>query len=71
MIRWPVLLLIPAGFSILLLQSLSELVKRVAFLSGHRSEPFTVEHEKTDQELLLEELAAKAGQQQPQQGAER
>jgi TRAP-type mannitol/chloroaromatic compound transport system permease small subunit len=64
LIRWPVLLLIPVGFAILLLQSLSELIKRVAFLSGHRSEPFTVEHEKSDQELLLEELAAKDGQQQ-------
>jgi hypothetical protein len=48
---------------------LSELVKRVAFLSGHRSEPFTVEHEKTDQELLLEELAAKAEQPHQPRGA--
>jgi TRAP-type mannitol/chloroaromatic compound transport system permease small subunit len=35
LIRWPVYLLIPVGFAVLLLQSLSELVKRAAFLSGH------------------------------------
>jgi TRAP-type mannitol/chloroaromatic compound transport system permease small subunit len=62
LIRWPVLLLMPVGFAILLLQSVSELVKRIAFLTGHRDEPFTVEREKTDEELLLEELAAKAEQ---------
>ena len=59
LIRWPVLLLIPVGFSILALQAFSELIKRAAYLSGHRAEPFTVEHEKTDEELLLEELRAK------------
>jgi TRAP-type mannitol/chloroaromatic compound transport system permease small subunit len=43
LIRWPVLLLIPAGFGVLLLQSLSELIKRAAFLSGHRDAPFSTE----------------------------
>jgi TRAP-type mannitol/chloroaromatic compound transport system permease small subunit len=62
LIRWPVLLLIPLGFSILTLQCVSELIKRVAYLTGARSEPFSVEHDKTDEELLLEELAAKAEQ---------
>jgi len=61
LIRWPVMLLIPLGFAILALQSGSELIKRVAFLTGHRTEPFTVEHEKSAEELLAEELAAKAG----------
>jgi TRAP-type mannitol/chloroaromatic compound transport system permease small subunit len=56
LIRWPVLLLIPVGFSILVMQCLSELIKRVAFLTGHRSEPFSEVHDKTDEELLLEEL---------------
>jgi TRAP-type mannitol/chloroaromatic compound transport system permease small subunit len=62
LIRWPVLLLIPAGFAILALQALSELVKRIAFLTGHRSEPFSVEHDKTDEELLVEELERKAAE---------
>jgi len=38
----------------------SELIKRVGFLTGHRAEPFTVEHDKTAQELLIEELAREA-----------
>jgi TRAP-type mannitol/chloroaromatic compound transport system permease small subunit len=60
LIRWPVLLLIPVGFAILALQAVSELIKRSAFLTGHRAEPFSVEQEKSDEELLAEELAAKA-----------
>ena len=35
LIRWPVYLLIPVGFVILFLQSVSELIKRIAFLTGH------------------------------------
>ena len=60
LIRWPVLMLIPSGFSILLLQCCSELIKRVAFLRGLRDEPFSVEAQKSDDELLAEELAAQA-----------
>jgi len=60
LIRWPVLVLIPVGFTILLLQCCSELIKRVAFLRGLRSEPFSVEAQKSDDELLAEELAAQA-----------
>jgi TRAP-type mannitol/chloroaromatic compound transport system permease small subunit len=61
LIRWPVLLLIPAGFGLLLLQSVSELIKRIAFLTGARDEPFSVEPgHKTEAEELAEELAAEA-----------
>jgi TRAP-type mannitol/chloroaromatic compound transport system permease small subunit len=60
LIRWPVMLLIPVGFSILLLQALSELIKRTAFLMGLREEPFSVEPGKSDEEQLAEELAAEA-----------
>jgi len=35
LIRWPVYLLIPLGFAVLMAQGLSELIKRAAFLSGH------------------------------------
>lgn len=62
LIRWPVMMLIPLGFGILLTQSLSELIKRVAFLTGHRAEPFSVEHDKSAEELLAEELAAEVAQ---------
>ena len=39
LIRWPVKLLIPVGFLLLLLQGLSELIKRIAFLLGLIPEP--------------------------------
>jgi TRAP-type mannitol/chloroaromatic compound transport system permease small subunit len=58
LIRWPVLLLIPTGFALLLIQSASELIKRVAYLTGHRDQPFTDMHVKSDEEVLAEELAA-------------
>ena len=41
LIRWPVQLLIPLGFAILLMQSVSELIKRVAFVRGLIPEPFS------------------------------
>lgn len=34
LVRWPVFLLIPVGFALLMAQGLSELIKRVAFLQG-------------------------------------
>jgi TRAP-type mannitol/chloroaromatic compound transport system permease small subunit len=60
LIRWPVLILIPLGFAILAMQCLSELIKRVAFLTGHLAEPFSFEDGKSDEEKLAEELAAQA-----------
>ena len=60
LIRWPAYLLMPLGFSLLLIQALSELVKRIAFLRGLRDEPMSFESAKSDDELLAEELAAEA-----------
>jgi TRAP-type mannitol/chloroaromatic compound transport system permease small subunit len=60
LIRWPAYLLMPLGFGLLFLQALSELVKRIAFLKGLRSEPMSVEAVKSDEEILAEELAAAA-----------
>ncbi len=60
LIRWPAYLLMPLGFGLLLVQSLSELVKRIAFLKGLRDEPMSVEAGKSDEEILAEELAAQA-----------
>ncbi|MDP1525890.1 MAG: TRAP transporter small permease subunit [Rhodocyclaceae bacterium] len=34
LIRWPVRLLLPVGFALLILQAVSELIKRFAFLTG-------------------------------------
>ena len=60
LIRWPVLMLVPLGFAILLLQAVSELIKRIAFLRGVIPEPFSAEAAKSDEEILAEELAAEA-----------
>lgn len=60
LIRWPVLLLIPLGFAILLAQAFSELIKRIAYLRGVIPEPISVEAGKSDEELLAEELALEA-----------
>ncbi|MGQ3050609.1 MAG: TRAP transporter small permease subunit [Roseateles sp.] len=43
LVRWPVLLMIPAGFLLLLLQAVAELIKRFAFLRGHLELPFSQE----------------------------
>lgn len=59
LIRWPALLLIPAGFTVLLVQCVSELIKRVAFLRGDIAEPMSSEHDRTPEERLAAELAAK------------
>jgi TRAP-type mannitol/chloroaromatic compound transport system permease small subunit len=39
LIRWPVYLLLPVGIALLLLQSVSELIKRIAFLRGFLPDP--------------------------------
>jgi TRAP-type mannitol/chloroaromatic compound transport system permease small subunit len=60
LIRWPAWALLPLGFAILALQALSELIKRIAFITGHIDEPFSVEDGKSEEERLAEELAAEA-----------
>ena len=39
LIRWPVYLLMPSGLALLLMQSVSELIKRIAFLRGMIPDP--------------------------------
>ena len=56
LIRWPVRLLMPVGFFLLLLQGLSELVKRIAFLTGHGPNSLSKEKGPTAEELLAEEI---------------
>ncbi len=58
LIRWPAIFLIPVGFAVLLMQAVSELIKRIGFLTGHRDQPFSEEHDKTAEELLAEEMLA-------------
>lgn len=56
LIRWPVYLMIPIGFTLLLLQGWSELVKRIAFLKGLIEDPTVKKNAKTAEEELAEEL---------------
>jgi len=56
LIRWPVWLAIPVGFTLLMLQGWSELIKRVAFLTGHGPDPTVKAGEKSAEEELAEIL---------------
>jgi len=56
LIRWPVYAMIPLGFTLLLLQGWSELIKRVAFLKGLIEDPTIKKVEKTAEEELAEAI---------------
>ncbi|MCZ2103153.1 MAG: TRAP transporter small permease subunit [Burkholderiales bacterium] len=64
LIRWPVWLALPLGFTLLLLQGWSELIKCIAFAVGQGPDPMIKPDEKSDEEALIEalrqETAAKA-----------
>ena len=45
LLRWPVKILIPVGFFLLVLQGVSEIIKRVGFLSGHILDPAERHHD--------------------------
>lgn len=56
LIRWPVYLTMPLGFALLMLQGISEFIKRVAFLMGLIDDP-TIKHlDKTAEEELAEAI---------------
>ena len=60
LIRWPVYALLPAGFVLLAMQGVSELIKRVAFLQGLIEDPTLKKQEKTPEEELAEAIRAQA-----------
>ena len=61
LIRWPVFAMVPAGFTLLLIQGVSELIKRIAFLQGLIDDPTKKKQGKTAEEELAEFVRAKAG----------
>jgi len=63
LIRWPVYLMMPLGFTLLLLQGWSELIKRIAFLKGLIEDPTHKKVEKTAEEELAEEIRRLAEEQ--------
>jgi TRAP-type mannitol/chloroaromatic compound transport system permease small subunit len=62
LIRWPAYGLIPLGFALLMLQGVSELIKRMAFLKGVGPDVLSGEEAKSDEQKHLEELEKKAAE---------
>ncbi len=56
LIRWPVYLMMPLGFGLLLLQGISEFIKRIAFLMGLIDDPTVKVVDKTAEEELAEAI---------------
>jgi TRAP-type mannitol/chloroaromatic compound transport system permease small subunit len=67
LIRWPAYAMIPAGFTLLLLQALSELIKRFAYLGGHIQDPLS--HDGPSEEELLAQTLQQEAQVHGQAGA--
>ncbi|MDT8997853.1 TRAP transporter small permease subunit [Paucibacter sp. APW11] len=62
LILWPVYALMPAGFFLLLLQGISELIKRLAFLAGLIDDPTKKAETKSAEEELAEAIRLAAEQ---------
>ena len=60
LVRWPVYFLAPAGFALLALQGISELIKRFAFLAGLIDDPTRKLQQKSAEEELAEEIRRQA-----------
>ena len=56
LVIWPARLMVPIGFFLLILQGVSELIKRIAFLMGMIPNPLE-RHDKSAEEELLQEMA--------------
>jgi TRAP-type mannitol/chloroaromatic compound transport system permease small subunit len=59
---WPARLLVPIGFFLLVIQGISELIKRIAFLKGLIPDPAQKQHEKSAEEELAEEILRARGE---------
>jgi len=59
LIRWPVFALLPLGMTVLAIQAVSELIKRIAFLQGLVPDPSKKQGSKTSEEELAEFLLQK------------
>lgn len=61
LIRWPVYFLIPAGFSFLLLQAISEFFKRVLFLLGKMEDSIPEDHRSDEAVVAVEFMGETLG----------
>ncbi len=55
---WPARLLVPLGFALLVLQGISELIKRIAFLSGQGPDPLGAMDGPSAEEQLAADIAS-------------
>jgi len=62
---WPARLMMPIGFALLIMQSVSELIKRIAFLRGRIPDPLQKQGGKSAEEELAEEIARQRGMDTP------
>jgi len=58
LIRWPVKAILPIGFTLLALQGISELIKRIAFLAGLIEDPNSKDKGPSAEEELAAAIAA-------------
>jgi TRAP-type mannitol/chloroaromatic compound transport system permease small subunit len=61
LIIWPARLMVPVGFLLLIVQAVSELIKRIAFLQGIAPDPSEKIVAKTAEEELAEEILRSRG----------
>lgn len=69
LIRWPVWLALPVGFTLLLLQGWSELIKCIAFLRGAGPDPTGRHSAESDEERLVEALRERNAERESGGGA--
>ena len=62
LILWPARILVPIGFFLLILQGLSELIKRIAFLQGGIPDPTEKKLDKTAEDELAEAILKARGE---------
>lgn len=60
LMRWPVKLLIPVGFALLILAGVSHLIKCIAYLAGMAPDPLARPDGRTPEEVLAEEISQMA-----------
>jgi len=60
LVRWPVKLLIPVGFGLLILAGISHLIKCIGYLRGDCPDPTALSHGQTSEEELAEEIRRQA-----------
>jgi len=62
LILWPARILVPVGFFLLIMQALSELIKRIAFLQGRIPDPTEKKLDKTAEDELAEAILKARGE---------